>query len=124
MERLTQMTNTILRLTENDASILRDIIRDWLSQFKDDYPNFIVQSAQQILDSLDNPDRKTIEEVYHSIKVDYDKVGETYSSDWIMPNRKAKRRKQDRREKDEYLSKHGRTPAQIKRKAKREKKSI
>jgi hypothetical protein len=41
-----------------------------------------------------------------------------------MPNRKAKQRKQDRREKDEYLSKHGRTPAQIKRKAKREKKSI
>ena len=81
MERLTQMTNTILRLTETDASILRDIIRDWLSQFKDDYPNFIVQSAQQILDSLDNPDRKTVEEVYHSIKVDYDKVGETYSSD-------------------------------------------
>jgi|TARA_Y100000310_G_scaffold155158_1_gene154629 hypothetical protein len=81
MERLTQMTHTILRLTESDASILRDIIRDWLSQFKDEYPNFIVQSAQQILDSLDNPDRKTIEEVYHSIKVDYDKVGETYSSD-------------------------------------------
>ena len=75
------MTNTILRLTENDASTLRDIIRDWLSQYKDVTPNYIVQSAQQILDSLDNPDRKTIEEVYHSIKVDYDKVGETYSSD-------------------------------------------
>ena len=75
------MKNTILRLTENDASTLRDIIRDWLSQFKDDYPRSTVQSAQQILDSLDNPDRKTVEEVYHSIKVDYDKVGETYSSD-------------------------------------------
>ena len=75
------MTNTILRLTENDASTLRDIIRDWLSQYKDVTPNYIVQSAQQILDSLDNPDRKTVEEVYHSIKVDYDKVGETYSSD-------------------------------------------
>ena len=36
-----------------------------------------------------------------------------------MPNRKAKRRKQERREKDEYLSKHGRTPAQIKKKLKR-----
>ena len=75
------MTNTILRLTENDASTLRDIIRDWLSQYKDVTPNYIVQSAQQILDSLDNPDLKTIKEVYHSIKVDYDKVGETYSSD-------------------------------------------
>ena len=75
------MTNTILRLTENDASTLRDIIRDWLSQYKDVNPNFIVQSAQQILDSLDNPALKTVEEVYHSIKVDYDKVGETYSSD-------------------------------------------
>ena len=75
------MTNTILRLTENDASTLRDIIGDWLSQYKDVTPNYIVQSAQQILDSLDNPDRKTVEEVYHSIKVDYDKVGETYSSD-------------------------------------------
>ena len=75
------MTNTILRLTENDAATLRDIIRDWLSQYKDVTPNYIVQSAQQILDSLDNPDRKTVEEVYHSIKVDYDKVGETYSSD-------------------------------------------
>jgi len=40
-----------------------------------------------------------------------------------MPNKKAKRRKQDRREKDEYLSKHGRTPAQIKRKAKRDTKN-
>ena len=36
-----------------------------------------------------------------------------------MPNRKAKRRKQERREKDEYLSKHGRTPAQIKKRLKR-----
>jgi|TARA_B100001964_G_C13870173_1_gene438323 hypothetical protein len=33
-----------------------------------------------------------------------------------MPNRKAKRRKDERREKDKYLSRHGRTPAQIKRK--------
>tara|TARA_R100000750_G_C2276324_1_gene69458 strand:+ start:174 stop:380 length:207 start_codon:yes stop_codon:yes gene_type:complete len=40
----------------------------------------------------------------------------------VMPNKKAKRRKQERRERDEYLSTHGRTPAQIKRKAKREKK--
>ncbi len=32
-----------------------------------------------------------------------------------MPNRKAKRRKQERREKDKYLSKYGRTPAQINR---------
>jgi hypothetical protein len=78
MEGLTQMTHTILRLTENDASILRDIIRDWLSQFKDDYPRSTVHSAQQILDSLDNPALKTVKEVYHSIKVDYDKVGETY----------------------------------------------
>ena len=36
-----------------------------------------------------------------------------------MPNRKAKNRKQTRREKDAYLSKHGRTPSQIKRKLKR-----
>jgi len=72
------MTHTILRLTENDASTLRDIIRDWLSQFKDDYPRSKVHSAQQILDSLDNPALKTVKEVYHSIKVDYDKVGETY----------------------------------------------
>lgn len=32
-----------------------------------------------------------------------------------MPNKKAKRRKDEKREKDEYLSRHGRTPAQIKR---------
>ena len=32
-----------------------------------------------------------------------------------MPNRKAKRRKEEKREKDKYLSKNGRTPAQIKR---------
>ena len=37
----------------------------------------------------------------------------------VMPNRKAKNRKQTRREKDEYLSRHGRTPSQIKRKLKR-----
>ena len=36
-----------------------------------------------------------------------------------MPNRAAKRRKQDRQEKDAYLRKYGRTSAQIKRKAKR-----
>ena len=36
-----------------------------------------------------------------------------------MPNRKAKERKQARRAKNEYLQKHGRTPAQIKRKKKR-----
>jgi hypothetical protein len=33
-----------------------------------------------------------------------------------MPNKKAKRRKQERQEKNEYLAKHGRTKAQIKRK--------
>lgn len=33
-----------------------------------------------------------------------------------MPNRKAKNRKQERREKNEYLKRYGRTPAQIKRK--------
>ena len=32
-----------------------------------------------------------------------------------MPNKKAKYRKQERREKDDYLSKNGRPPAQIKR---------
>ena len=32
-----------------------------------------------------------------------------------MPNKKAKHRKQERQEKNEYLSKHGRTPAQIKK---------
>ena len=32
-----------------------------------------------------------------------------------MPNKKAKYRKQERHKKDDYLSKHGRTPAQIKR---------
>ena len=36
-----------------------------------------------------------------------------------MPNRSAKRRKQDRQEKDAHLSKHGRTSSQIKRKEKR-----
>ncbi len=37
-----------------------------------------------------------------------------------MPNKKAKRRKDERREKDKYLRKHGRTPAQIERNKKRE----
>jgi len=37
-----------------------------------------------------------------------------------MPNRKAKRRKEERREKDKYLNKYGRTPAQIKRIKKRQ----
>jgi hypothetical protein len=34
----------------------------------------------------------------------------------LMPNKAAKRRKDERREKDAHLSKYGRTPAQIKRK--------
>ena len=38
-----------------------------------------------------------------------------------MPNKKAKHRKQERVEKDQYLNKHGRTPAQIKRKLERNK---
>tara|TARA_B100001778_G_scaffold227651_1_gene189106 strand:+ start:83 stop:196 length:114 start_codon:yes stop_codon:yes gene_type:complete len=33
-----------------------------------------------------------------------------------VPNRKAKARKQERRKKNEYLKKHGRTRKQIKRK--------
>ena len=37
-----------------------------------------------------------------------------------MPNKKAKRRKDERRERNKYLSKYGRTPAQIKRKKARE----
>ena len=37
-----------------------------------------------------------------------------------MPNRAAKRRKDERREKDRHLSRYGRTPAQIERKKKRE----
>ena len=36
-----------------------------------------------------------------------------------MPNKEAKLRKQERREKNEYLKTHGRTPNQIKRKSKR-----
>jgi hypothetical protein len=32
-----------------------------------------------------------------------------------MPNKKAKQRKQERRKKNEYLKKHGRTRKQIKR---------
>ena len=36
-----------------------------------------------------------------------------------MPNKKAKQRKQERRAKNDYLQKHGRTPSQIKRKKKR-----
>ena len=39
-----------------------------------------------------------------------------------MPNKKAKRRKQDRREQNEYLQKHGRTAAQIRRKKNRRRK--
>ncbi len=37
-----------------------------------------------------------------------------------MPNRKAKARKQERRKKNEYLKKHGRTRKQIERKKKRD----
>ena len=37
----------------------------------------------------------------------------------VMPNKKAKERKQTRRTKNDYLQKHGRTPAQIARKKKR-----
>ena len=36
-----------------------------------------------------------------------------------MPNKAAKERKQKRRELNEYLQKHGRTPGQIARKKKR-----
>ena len=36
-----------------------------------------------------------------------------------MPNKKAKLRKQKRRELNDYLQKHGRTPAQIARKKRR-----
>ena len=37
----------------------------------------------------------------------------------VVPNKKAKQRKQERREKNEYLQKHGKTPGQIRRKKKR-----
>ena len=37
----------------------------------------------------------------------------------VVPNKKAKERKQKRRELNEYLQKHGRTPNQIARKKKR-----
>ena len=36
-----------------------------------------------------------------------------------MPNKKAKQRKKERREKNDYLQNHGRPPAQIARKKKR-----
>ena len=36
-----------------------------------------------------------------------------------MPNREAKARKSERRIKNDYLNKHGRTPSQIKRQLKR-----
>jgi hypothetical protein len=42
----------------------------------------------------------------------------------IMPNRKAKRRKSERQEKNRYLNKYGRTPAQIKKKEVRAKKKL
>jgi len=37
-----------------------------------------------------------------------------------MPNKKAKQRKYERRKKNEYLKKHGRTRKQIERKKKRD----
>ena len=37
----------------------------------------------------------------------------------VMPNKEAKLRKQERRAKNDYLQKHGRTPGQIRRKRKR-----
>ena len=36
-----------------------------------------------------------------------------------MPNKAAKERKREKRKKNEYLKRHGRTPAQIARKKKR-----
>ena len=36
-----------------------------------------------------------------------------------MPNKKAKRNKDERKEKNKYLETHGRTPSQIKRKKER-----
>tara|TARA_Y100001951_G_scaffold67987_1_gene54910 strand:- start:1363 stop:1503 length:141 start_codon:yes stop_codon:yes gene_type:complete len=41
-----------------------------------------------------------------------------------MPNKKAKRRKNERQENDKYLSIHGRTPAQIKKKEARAEKRL
>ena len=38
-----------------------------------------------------------------------------------MPNKKAKERKQERRKKNEYLKRHGRTRSQIERKKRRDK---
>ena len=40
---------------------------------------------------------------------------------WIVPNKKAKQRKQERRKKNEYLKRHGRTRKQIERFKKRKK---
>ena len=37
----------------------------------------------------------------------------------VVPNKKAKERKQERRKKNEHFQKHGRTPSQIARKKKR-----
>ena len=39
----------------------------------------------------------------------------------VVPNKKAKQRKQERRKKNEYLKRHGRTRKQIKRFKKRKK---
>ena len=39
-----------------------------------------------------------------------------------MPNKAAKQRKQERRKKNEYLNKHGRTRKQVERKKRKEKK--
>jgi putative component of toxin-antitoxin plasmid stabilization module len=60
---------------------LRDVIRDWLSQYKDDRPKATIQRVQQTLDTLENPSHQSIKEVYESVRVDYEKIGEVYEGD-------------------------------------------
>ncbi len=72
---------TILRLTPEEISVLRDALRDWLSQFKDDYPRSTTQRIQHIVDALDNPFETNVREVFRQVQVDYKKIGEVYSGE-------------------------------------------
>ena len=80
LERL-QMIHQIIKLDQFELCSLRDVIRDWLSQYKDDRPKATIQRVQQTLDTLENPSHQSIKEVYESVRVDYEKIGEVYEGD-------------------------------------------
>tara|TARA_Y100000401_G_scaffold77868_1_gene63482 strand:- start:1415 stop:1657 length:243 start_codon:yes stop_codon:yes gene_type:complete len=71
----------LLKLDNDETSVLKDLIQNWLATSKDGQPHKYIQIVQRISDAINEPVLSSLADAkreFDELSPNYDVVGETY----------------------------------------------